>query len=166
MPDPIDISTRPVPVKDQPHQDGHKIWPTALNIDPGEKGFLLVERNEQSLGSRGFHRYQTIFVNRGDKLAKWMGDMGTEVAFKVQPFSIPSGDLALPATEWAHTIDELQEFAIEMRAHLLEKMITRGDLLAPDLVQMYADEIEQREWVKKGKRIYGPLVPTVHWSKR
>tara|TARA_Y100000310_G_scaffold15644_1_gene15692 strand:+ start:3530 stop:4030 length:501 start_codon:yes stop_codon:yes gene_type:complete len=166
MSDPIDLTVQPVPVEEQPHQDGHKVWPTAFGLDPTEKALLLVERNEQSPGSRGFRRYQTIFVNRGDRLAKWMGDMGEEVIFATGPFSIPGGDPGKPESEWFATVGELKEQANEMRQHLLEKLLKEGKLQAPPLIEMYADEIEQRDWVRKGKRVYGPNVPNVHWSRR
>lgn len=151
-PENIDLSVKPEAVEEQPHQKGHKIWPETYSLTSDEPALLLVERNEQSPDFSGFRRYQTIFVARNDKLAKFMADMGPEIGFTSSPFSIPGGDPKYPASEWYHTVEELQEFANDMREFLLRKEYEDGKRQAPPLIDQYAVEVEQNEMTRKGKR--------------
>lgn len=52
----------------------------------------LCEIEEQSPGSRGFHRYQKIYVMRDGKPAEFRKDMGTIKKWVgIPPFNIPGG---------------------------------------------------------------------------
>ena len=85
-----------------------KIYPITLTITPGEKAMGLYEINEQSPGSRGIHRYQVILVNRNDKLAEFIIDMGKEELWRNKRF------INIPAV-WEHSVSELQFIADQIR---------------------------------------------------
>lgn len=73
-----------------------------------EKAWGLFEIHEQSPGSKGFHRYQIIQVNRDGKIAEFRRDMGSAKGFKgVNQIRIPS--------LWEHTVDELMDIANHLR---------------------------------------------------
>jgi len=80
----------------------------ATTIIGSEKAYGLTEINEQSPGSKGFHRYQVIQVNRDGHLANFRRDMGPVSNFKgVKQLRIPS--------LFEHTVDELMDMAVELR---------------------------------------------------
>ena len=73
-----------------------------------EPCYWLGERFEQSPGSKGFHRYQTIRVLRGDNFADFRKDMGPIKQWKgVMPLVIFGF--------WEHTVGELRDMADDMR---------------------------------------------------
>lgn len=143
----------PVPQEQQPHQTGHKEWPVAYQVFPNEKALLLVERHEQATDSKGFRRYQTIFVERNQQLAKYMEDMGLALAFTSSSLSIPGGDPSRPASEWFHTVAELKAYADDFRAFLLERQITRE---MPDLAAGYHDDIDMERRERRRLSQVGP----------
>ena len=62
----------------------------------------------QSPGSRGFHRYRILLVNRDGKLAEYREDMGLAKNFKgAKQLNIPS--------LWEHSVAELVALAGELR---------------------------------------------------
>jgi hypothetical protein len=101
--------------------------PPALGIAPiscatnvvnlNEPCFGLFEINLQSPGSRGFHRYQILYVVRGDKLSEAWLDMGLAKKFKVDQFRIPGGvaDGETGRIEICHTVGELMDIADFLR---------------------------------------------------
>ncbi len=77
-------------------------------VKPDEKAYSLQEIHEQSPGSRGFHRYRIILVNRDGKLAEYREDMSLASRFKgVRQFNVPS--------LWEHSVAELLDIADVLR---------------------------------------------------
>lgn len=80
----------------------------AQTILGNEKALSLIEANQQSPGSRGFHRYQLIYVVRDGEMAEFRRDMGLSKGWKgVKTLLIPS--------MLEHTVDELMDMADELR---------------------------------------------------
>lgn len=79
----------------------------------------LYEMNLQSTGSRGFRRYQIIYVMRGDKPAEMRRDMGSAKSFTANQFRIPGGakDEVSGRYYIEHTVGELVDIADYMRTH-------------------------------------------------
>jgi len=77
----------------------------------------LFEMNLQSPGSRGFHRYQIIYVMRDDMPAEYRKDMGLAKKFKAIQIRIPGGawDEYTGRYYVEHTVGELVEMARDMR---------------------------------------------------
>ena len=99
-----------------------KIYPITLVVLPSEKAMALYEVNEQSLGSKGMHRYQVILVNRGDRLAEFRKDMGKASKWKnVRFINIPS--------LWEHSVSELQFLADTIRNESLQDNVDIYELL-------------------------------------
>jgi len=85
-----------------------QLIPVTQTILGDEKAWALFEVHEQSPGSRGFHRYQVIYVNRDGNLAEWRKDMGLSKNWRgINQFRIPS--------LWEHTVDELMDIANYLR---------------------------------------------------
>ena len=70
----------------------------------------LYETEEQSPGSKGFHRYQIIHVERDGKLAEFRTDMGLSNSKKWKGVKL----LRIPSF-WEHTVDYLVNLADELR---------------------------------------------------
>ena len=86
----------------------NKLIPATLSVNENEKAWSLQEVHEQSPGSRGFHRYRKILVNRDGKLSEFIEDMGLAKDFKgIRPFNIPS--------LWEHSVAELLDLADVLR---------------------------------------------------
>ncbi len=84
------------------------ITPATLTVNGNEKAYSLQEAHLQSPGSRGFHRYRIIMVNRGGVLAEYREDLGLAKNFKgIRQFNIPS--------LWEHSVAELLSIADTLR---------------------------------------------------
>ena len=84
------------------------IIPATLAVHGNEKAYGLQEAHLQSPGSRGFHRYRIIMVNRGGVIAEYREDMGLAKNFKgIRQFNVPS--------LWEHSVDELLGIADVLR---------------------------------------------------
>ncbi len=84
----------------------------------------LYESNLQSPDSRGFHRYQIIYVMRGDKPAEYKKDMGLTKDIKANQLRILGGakDDVTGKFYIEHTVGELRDIANGMRGvNLFEK---------------------------------------------
>lgn len=126
-----------------------------LQISKDEPCYFLAEELRQSPGSKGFHRYQMLTVVRNDELVKARIDMGPAGAIMAKPIQILGGVIN-PLTrhiEIFYTVAQMQEMAEQERHSVREKEPQPSDLVG----QAY-DEIEQREWVKKGKVVTGPTI--------
>lgn len=143
-----------VPIEVQPHQVGHKVWPQAFQVFPDEKALLLIERDENRPDSRGFHRYQTIFVARNDELAKYMEDMGPTQMFIAPGLNIPGGDPASPVGQWWETVAELKGYADDLREWLANRVYRHE---VADLVSGYHDLIDQEARESRHQSQFGPL---------
>jgi hypothetical protein len=148
------MTESPVPIEEQPHQLRHKVWPVAYSVDPNEKALLLVERNENSPDSRGFRRYQTIFVARNDELAKYMTDMGVAEGWVASELDVPGGDPGNPMGEWWETVGALQDYANEFRLWLTERVLERE---VKDLAAGYHDQVDQEERERRRVSQFGPV---------
>jgi len=83
----------------------------ATTILGDEKAMGLLEKHEQSPGSRGFRRYQCISVVRNGKLAEYREDMGSAKKYKgINPIYIPSF--------FEHSVDELKDMADYLRGEV------------------------------------------------
>lgn len=79
-----------------------------LSVNPNEKANSYQEVHLQSPGSRGFHRYRIIIVNRDGKLAEYREDMGLASKYKgIRQFNVPA--------LWEHTVSELLSIADTLR---------------------------------------------------
>ena len=87
-----------------------------LTISPDEKAMALVEVNLVRPDGRGFHRYQIIYVVRGDKLAEWRQDLGPRSQFVGAEFRLVGGIWhADGRAELIETVGHLQELADDFR---------------------------------------------------
>ena len=122
----------------------------ARTIHPDEKAWALHEVN---LGTdyEGRHRVQIIYVNRGDRLARWVQRLGPASQFTAPQLSIPA--------LWEHTVAELQAMAEEerlgsdyWRKYLLEKQA--GSTLITDFLDM-----KEVAWKQiRNQSVFGPGV--------
>ena len=79
-----------------------------LSVNQNEKAYSLQEVHLQSPGSKGFHRYRILLVNRDGKLAEYREDLGLAKNFKgAKQLNIPS--------LWEHSVAELVALAGELR---------------------------------------------------
>jgi len=157
MVDVLDEKPQLVPLEDnQPQQLNHKEWPVAYGLDPNEPALLLVERNEMSPDSKGWRRYQTIFVVRGEQVRKYMADMGPREMYIAGAFNCIGGNPELQRTRWSnwHTVAELQGQADSMRESLAKRKIERE---VPDLVSGYHDQLLEQDLVQRHVSQSGPF---------
>lgn len=147
----------PQPVESlQPHQQGHKVWPVAEGVDPNEPALLLYEHNEQAPDYSGFRRYQTIYVIRGDVLAKYMEDMGPAILYPAVPLQIPGDDPTHdpgPTSDW-ETVGSLQGNADELRDWLLSREIKHE---IPNFEALFHDDVAQENLWRKHQSQFGSM---------
>ena len=139
-------------VENHPHQIGHQIWPACYEVVDEEPALLLIERNEMRPDNTGFNRYQTIFVWRGNGLAKYMEDMGPAELHLAPPLDVPGGDPAFPAGDWLETVDSLRDHAGNFREYLKNRQLTRE---VPDLIKGFHDYVDQENLRNKHKSVSG-----------
>ena len=151
-------STSAEAIEIQPHQQGHRVWEPVFQVSPNEPALLLIERNEQAPDYSGFRRYQTIFIQKGQGLGKYMEDMGPVGLYLAGGFSIPGGDPGAVDTRWAdwHTVDELKDYAEWMRGHLAERVLKGIHREMPDLRQGFYDQIDEEDRIKNRVSMFGP----------
>ena len=124
----------------QPHKLGANVWPETTWVDPNEKALLLIERNETAPDYKSLRRYQTLFVKRGDGLAKYMEDMGPAVLYLAAELDVPGGDPSNTAGEWFESVESLRDHANVFREWLAQRRYERE---VPDLVGGVYDLMEQ-----------------------
>lgn len=137
------------------------IVPVTTLVIMDEPCFMLVEENWQSPGSRGFHRYQTVRVVRGDRLADYQTDLGLASRFrKAIQFRIPGGVLEPESGRIRifHTVGELRDIADMVRSG----KVPPSEIEPSDLVTGYYDHMDQRHRWQKRASTSGPLV----WIQR
>lgn len=124
-----------------------------LQVSKDEPCYFLQEELRQPPSSRGFHRYQLLTVVRDDNLVRARIDMGPAGMIMAKPLQILGGftDPRTGHIEICHTVAELQEMA-EMERHSRREQEPHPS----DIVGQAHEEIEQRDWVKKGKQVFGP----------
>lgn len=97
-----------------------------LSVQPNEKAYSLQEVHLQSPGSRGFHRYRILIVNRDGNLAEYREDMGLASKYKgIRQFNVPS--------LWEHSVAELLAIADTLRS---ETFIDIADWLELDKMKL------------------------------
>lgn len=81
----------------------------------------LYEMNLQSPDSSGFHRYQIIYVMRGDKPTEYRRDMGLAKNFKANQLRVLGGvkDDITGVFHIEHTVGELRGIADQRRGNNL-----------------------------------------------
>lgn len=125
-----------------PQGPGHlkEIVTVAVSMDEPCMG--LAELNIQSPGSKGFHRYRTVYVIRADRLATFMEDLGPiELWPGITEFRLPGGvvNSSTGRFEVVHTVGELYDIANHLRA---------GGCQMPEEIQprnLWAGAISQAE---------------------
>ena len=98
------------------------LYPVALTVHPAEKAFALYEIDEQSPDCSGFHRYQIILVNRGEKLAEYRIDKGESKELKGKR------QINIPAL-WEHSVAELQFIAEQIQGESVQDELDIMDLM-------------------------------------
>ena len=102
------------------------IIPATLSVNPNEKAYSYQEVHLQSPGSRGFHRYKILIVNRDGKLAEYREDMGLAKNFRgIRQFNVPA--------LWEHSVEELLDIANILRT---ETFIDIKDWLELDKMKL------------------------------
>ena len=141
------------PLENQPHQQGHQIWPTCYEVHGNEPALLLIERDENRPDFRGFHRYQTIFVWRNNAIAKYMEDMGPQELYVSGPIQIYGGDPSVPeTTEWWETIDSLRNHADVFRELMAHRAIQRE---VPNLIKGFNDWVDEENLRRRHVSVFG-----------
>ena len=124
-------------------------------VSMDEPCFGLSEVELQAPGSRGLHRYQIMYVVRGDRLAEMRRDLGPVAKFKgVQQFRVPGGiiDEKTGKGEIVHTVGELIDIADFLRAG----RIPEPEVETRDLTTAYHETMDLRRRRASRKRVFGP----------
>lgn len=124
----------------------------------------LYEQDEQSPGSRGWRRYQRLFVVRGDRPAEFRRDLGASDTFlvtdpdgvqrRIPGLSIPAGFVSPQSgrIEALHTVGELIDIADRHRGGFM----TPPEPVVPgDLIGGYHDAQEERRLWRRAQSSFG-----------
>ncbi len=86
-------------------------------VSPDEPCLGLYEMDEQSPGSQGFHRYEIIYVMRGDMPAQYRIDLGKSSDFKTDPIRVLGGvwDEVNQKYYIEHSVAQCREMRDQMR---------------------------------------------------
>lgn len=127
--------------------------PATLWVSMDEPAYYLIESNLQSPGSRGWRRYQRIWVIRNDAVAEWKKDLGAAANFTAPGFGIPGGvtDEQTGHIEVFHTVGELVDIADAIRAGQIEQPHVEPS----DLIGSYNDEYDKRRKWRKRQTTFG-----------
>ena len=94
-----------------------RIESATLTIWPDEKAMALVEVNLMAPDGKGRHRYQIIYVARGERLAEYRVDLGPSRNFVGAEFRLVGGvHHADGRVELIETVGNLQDWADDFRA--------------------------------------------------
>ncbi len=86
-------------------------------IQEDEPCLGLFEMNLQSPGNKGFHRYQIIYVMRGDEPTQYREDLGKDTDWHgAEQLRIPGGAMENGKYYVEHTVGELRQIAEELRS--------------------------------------------------
>lgn len=116
-------------------------------VGPDEPALGLVEKDVQSPGNRGLHRYRVVTVIRGDKPVEIWQDKGPSGAAKHEPFGIPGGviDHITGRIYIEHTAGEL----IDIADQLADRENTALQQQTSDLIGGYHAIMERRQQALK-----------------
>ncbi|MDO8673043.1 MAG: hypothetical protein Q7O66_16670 [Dehalococcoidia bacterium] len=123
-------------------------------VHEDEPAFSLKEMNEMAPDYRGFRRYQTIKVFRGDAVVEFRKDLGSAKNFTVEEFVIPGGaqDPKTGKIYIEETVGRLMGIADHLREGPYEAP-DPGPI--PDLIQVYHDQPEHRRKHRKKASTFG-----------
>jgi hypothetical protein len=120
-----------------------------------EPAFCLTELAHNRPDFRGFHRYQIIYVPRGEKLSEHWRDLGPAGDFSAGPFRVPGGVIdSTGRIEILHTVAELKEIADQLRIHPARV----SEYEPTDLVGAYLDDAEEIKKQVAGASTFGPAL--------
>lgn len=125
-------------------------------ISEDEPCMGLFEMDFQSPGNKGFHRYQVVYVMRGDKPAEYRKDLGQSTKFKADQFRIPGGayDEITDRYYVEHTVGELRDIADHMRVRPVDKA-DLPNLEGKGIWGKLVDQKEQKINKAKGRVVIG-----------
>jgi len=116
-----------------------EIIPSTSYVLYDEPCFRLAEVNLQSPGSRGWRRYQVVYVIRNDRLAEYRKDLGPAKKFNANQFQIPGGGYEDNGRMWIEeTVGRLMEIADTLRSRPVEWY----DVKVDDLLLGYRYKVE------------------------
>ena len=133
-------------------------------VSPDEKAYRLAElvftpfalskggRRFKPHSMSGVKRWEIIWVNRGDKLAQHIRDMGPASAFSAGPVNI----FAL----WEHTVAELRDIAERWRdEQSWERSILANRQGESRLIEQFVKEAEIKQKHRRGgQSVFGPAI--------
>lgn len=125
-----------------------RIVPATPFVSNDEKCALLAEVNLRTPDSRGFHRYQILYVVRNDALAEHRVDLGPRERFTAAQFRVPGG----VGNEILHTVGELRDIADLQRNGYIPMPIRPPS----DLVEEWHDLNDRRRKAKRNQSLFGP----------
>ena len=134
-------------------------FPTATWISNDEDAYGLFELNLQVQGSKGWHRWQIIRVERNDNFAVWYKDMGPRELYNADGIRILSGFKVRKGVrvhyETEDTVGDLKDAANELRQ--LNPYQQVMGLEPGDLLGGYQKEMErlQDRLRHPGKTVFG-----------
>lgn len=137
------------------------LLPATVAVDMNEPCLLLKEEHLQSPGSKGWRRYQTLYVMRFDKPAQFVTDLGPAAGYAIDSqFRIPGGaqDATTGRFHIEHTVGELIDIAEALRAGHLGPP-SRAAAPPSDLIGGYHDEMDRRARRRRGLFVSGPHAP-------
>jgi hypothetical protein len=117
-------------------------------VSNDEKCALLAEVNLRSPDSRGFRRYQILYVVRNDQLTECRIDLGPRENFTAAQFRVLGG--------WEHHIDhtvgELRDIAEFQRTG----RVPVPEVEPTDVVGEWHDLIDRRRKARRNQSTFGP----------
>lgn len=125
-----------------------RVVPATPFVHPDEKCALLAEVNLPTPDSRGVHRYQVLYVVRGDALAEHRVDLGPRANFAAAQFRVPGG----VGNDILHTVGELRDIADWQRAGLQPMPVPEP----ADLVGEWHDLNDRRRKARRNQSLFGP----------
>lgn len=127
--------------------------PATHAVKMEEPCFLLTEQNLQRPDSRGWRRYQIMYVVRNDRLAEFRKDLGPARSFSTEVFRILGGvrDEQTGRIHILHTVGELVDIAEFFRAGLHHP----PQIEPSDLIGGYHRHQEERRRRVRQQRQFG-----------
>jgi len=125
-----------------------------ITISLDEPAVSLSELNLQAPDSKGWRRYQIIYVVRRDRIAEYREDLGLREAFIANEFRIPGGvyDEKTGAIECLHTVGELRDIADWTRA----RKSWAAQIEPRNILKQYTDAVEELPLKRRRISSFGP----------
>lgn len=132
-------------------------------VSPDEKAWWLVEvittplaiqkrfKQLRLFDMTGRHRYQIVTVNRGDRLARHITDMGNASLYSCGGLNIPG--------LWENTVGQLRETADNWRSdQTWEKQVIADAQGGSTLIDTWLKQEENKKKALVGQSVFGPGV--------